>query len=136
MIYEGTITYVTVNEKGNDQNVKEQLILENAESFTDAEEQLYDYGSGCTALDVTNIKRSKLKEIANERADNDEKIFVATLLDVFLAEDGSEKELKYDIAFFSKSMDAAHAYIREYASQGYNMSIKGIKETKFVDILR
>lgn len=136
MIYEGTISYTTINDKGNDVSKKEQFILENAESFTHAEEQLCDYGSGLTAIEVIAIKQSKIKEIANERTSDDEKIFLATLVDVFLNDDGSEKELKYTIAFFSKNMDSAHAYIREYASQGYNMSITKIVKSKFDDVLK
>jgi hypothetical protein len=135
-MYEIQITFVKVDSKGNDLNMKENLILEHAESFADAEQIGYDYGSGLTGLDVVAIKRSKIKEIANERTSDDEKIFLATLVDVFLNEDGSEKEMKYTIAFFSKSMASANAYINEYAKQGYNMSITKIVESKYDDVLK
>jgi hypothetical protein len=135
-MYEIQISYVTVDSKGNDRNTKENLILEHAESFADAEQIGYDYGSGLTGLDVVAIKRSKIKEIANERTSDDEKIFLATLVDVFLNEDGTEKEMKYTIAFFSKSMASANAYINEYAKQGYNMSITKIVESKYDDVLK
>jgi hypothetical protein len=135
-MYEIQITFVKVDSKGNDRNVKESLILEHAESFADAEQIGYDYGSGLTGLDVVAIKRSKIKEIANERTSDDEKIFLATLVDVFLNEDGTEKEMKYTIAFFSKSMASANAYINEYAKQGYNMSITKIVESKYDDVLK
>jgi len=135
-MYEIQISYVTVDSKGNDRNTKENLILEHAESFADAEQIGYDYGSGLTGLDVVAIKRSKIKEIANERTSDDEKIFLATLVDVFLNEDGTEKEMKYTIAFFSKNMTSANAYINEYAKQGYNMSITKIVESKYDDVLK
>ena len=96
-MYEGTIQFITQDKRGNDKLVKEQFILEHCESFSDAEEQLFDYGSGLTEIDVIAIKRSKLKEIANERTSEDEKIFLATLVDIFLNDDGSEKEIKYTI---------------------------------------
>ena len=135
-MYEGTIQFITLDKRGNYKLVKEQFILEHCESFSDAEEQLFDYGSGLTEIEVIAIKRSKLKEIANERTSEDEKIFLATLVDIFLNDDGSEKEIKYTIAFYSKDMNAAHTYISQYASQGYNMSVTKIVESKFVDVLK
>lgn len=135
-MYEIQLNYVVVDEKGNDRNTKENLILEHAESFADAEQIGYDYGSGLTGIDVVAIKRSKIKEIANERTSDDEKIFLATLVDIFHNDDGSEKEMKYTIAFFSKNMASANAYINEYAKQGYNMSITKIVESKFNDVLK
>ena len=71
-MYEITITFTEIDKNGNDRNKKENLILENAESFADAEQIGYDYGSGLTAIDVVSIKRSKLKEIVNERPFNDD----------------------------------------------------------------
>ena len=135
-MYEIQITFTEVDQKGNDRTRKDNLILEHAESFADAEQVGYDYGSGLTGIDVVAVKRSKIKEIANERTSDDEKIFLATLVDVFLNDDGSEKLLKYTIAFFSKSMDSAHAYIKEYAAQGYNMCITKIVESSFTDVLK
>ena len=136
MAYEIKLNYVVVDEKGVDRSKTENLILEHAESFADAEQIGYDYGSGLTGLDVVAIKRSKIKEIANERTSDDEKIFLATLVDVFLNEDGTEKEMKYTIAFFSKNMATANVYINEYAKQGYNMSITKIVESKYDDVLK
>lgn len=135
-MYEGTIQFITQDKRGNDKPVKEQFILEHCESFSDAEAQLFDYGSSLTEIDVVAVKRSKLKEIANERTNEDEKIFLATLVDIFLNDDGSEKEIKYTIAFFSKNMATANVYINEYAKQGYNMTITKIVESKISDVLK
>ena len=137
MVYEIVLSYVTVNPKnGSDVSKKENLILEHAESFADAEQIGYEYCCGLTGLDVVAIKRSKIKEIANERTSDDEKIFLATLVEVFHNDDGSEKEMKYTIAFFSKDMTSANVYINEYAKQGYNMSVTKIVQSKFDDVLK
>lgn len=136
MIHEATIEYVAIDENGNDRKVKENYIVDSLGCFTEVEEKLVEDFMSLTAMDVTAIKRSKVKEIANSRASDDEKIFLATLVDVFLNDDGNEKEIKYTIAFYSKDMNTAHAYIREYASQGYNMSITKIVESKFSDVLK
>ncbi len=136
MIYEATIQFIAIDNNGNDKSTKQSYIIENAELFAQVENRLYEEFEGYTDLDVVAIKRSKIKEIANGRTSDDEKIFLATLVDVFLNDDGSEKEIKYTIAFFSKDMNTAHAYIREYVSQGYNMGVKQIKESKLIDVLK
>ena len=64
-MYEVKLNYTIVDKKGNDKIKCENLILEHAESFADAEQIGYDYGSGLTGIDVISIKRSKLKEIVN-----------------------------------------------------------------------
>jgi hypothetical protein len=139
-MYEITITFVEVDSKGNDRNRKQNLILEHAESFANAEEIGYDYGSGLTAIDVVRIKRSKLKEIVNERPFNDEtcKIYVAQIVDHFVdLETGETKDIKYSVALFAHDMNEAHQAIGQYMKQGLeDMDLVGIKETKYNDILK
>lgn len=132
MIYEATITYVAIDEKGNDKVHKEMYLVDGKNLFLEVENELYkELYDVVTNLDVTAIKRSRIKEIANYPQTSDEKIFLATLVDVFLNDDGSEKEMKYTIAFFAKDITAAHAFITQYITQGYNMNVVAIKETNF-----
>ena len=139
-MYEIQITFVKVDSKGNDRNVKENLILEHAESFADAEQIGYDYGSGLTAIDVVSIKRSKLKEIVNERPFGDEtcKIYIAQIVDHFVDLETEEtKDIKYSVALFAHDMKEAHQAIEQYMKQGLeDMDLIGIKETKYNDVLK
>ena len=139
-MYEIQISYVTVDVKGNDRNTKENIILEHAESFADAEQIGYDYGSGYTGLDVVSIKRSKLKEIVNEKPFNDEtcKIYIAQIVDHFVDLETEEtKDIKYSVALFAHDMNEAHQAIEQYMKQGLeDMDLVGIKETKFNDVLK
>lgn len=139
-MYEIQITFVEVDSKGNDRNRKQNLILEHAESFANAEEIGYDYGSGLTAIDVVSIKRSKLKEIVNEKPFGDEtcKIYVAQIVDHFVDVDTEEtKDIKYSVALFAHDMKEAHQAIEQYMKQGLeDMDLVGIKETKYNDVLR
>lgn len=139
-MYEIQISYVTVDPKGNDRNTKENLILEHAESFADAEQIGYDYGSGYTGLDVISIKRSKLKEIVNEKPFNDDtcKIYVAQIVDHFVDMKTEEtKDIKYSVALFAHDMKEAHQAIEQYMKQGLeDMDLVGIKETKFSGVLK
>lgn len=139
-MYEIQITFVEVDSKGNDRNRKQNFILEHAESFANAEEIGYDYGSGLTAIDVVNIKRSKLKEIVNEKPFGDEtcKIYVAQIVDHFVDVDTEEtKDIKYSVALFAHDMKEAQQAIEQYMKQGLeDMDLVGIKETNFTDVLK
>ena len=138
MIYELQINYVTVDNRGNDKNVKENLVVQNAISFADAEETGYEYGQGLNLneVDVVGVKRSKIKEILNTCQHNDDLIWQAELMDVFHDDEGNEKEIKYKTILFAQSFDNAKAFISEYMRQGYdNMSLVSLKLTKFTTII-
>lgn len=138
MIYEVQITYVTVDNKGNDKNVKNNLVVQNAISFADAEEAGYEYGQGLNLneVDVVGVKRSKIKEILNTCQHNEDLIWQAELMDVFHDDEGNEKEIKYKTILFAQSFDSAKAFISEYMRQGYdNMSLVSLKLTKFTTVI-
>ena len=138
MIHEGQVTYKRQNDKGEECLCKENYIVENKLTFTQVEERLYEeFESLYKDLDVTAIKRSRLREIVNERQDVMEKIFFATIADIFVEDNGDEKEMKYIVALFAKDMQDAHQKVKDYMAQGLNdMTLKQLKETKFIDILR
>lgn len=134
MIYEGTVQFVAVDDNGNDKQTKESVILENCDTFSEAESRLYETYDRKTAFDVIALKRSNLKEVANTRSDADEKIFVAVVCDTFTDDSGKEKEMSYRIAFFSPSIDNAKNFIDQYLKQGYDMKLKSLQETKFANV--
>lgn len=137
MIYEGTIKYETVTNKGNTKTVRESYLIENAETFSEAESMLFKIGDSLSLsdFDVTALKRSKIKEIANMNRDT-EPMFIATLVDTFTDDNGNEKELTYDIAFFSTNIESAHDFIKQYSQQGYCMEMKALKQAKFIDVIK
>lgn len=135
MIYEATVMYVSPDDRGNERNNKESYILENQDLFTQVESKLYEEFEGYKDFDVVAIKRSNIKEIANQRTNNDDVIWQAELQDIFHDDDGNEKLLKYKILFFSKTYESANTFITEYAKQGYDMSLVSLKLTKFIDVL-
>lgn len=135
MIYETKCSFIKVDDNGNDKVVKERYIVEEAESFGDAEKQTYDFCDGETDLDVIDVKRSKIKEILNSRDTGDDKIFVADIADVHHNDDGEEVELVYKVALFALNVDAAYNYIKSYLKQGYNMTLVGLKKTKYNEVI-
>ena len=139
MIYEVQITYVTVDNRGNDKNVKENLVVQNAISFADAEEAGYEYGQGLNLneVDVVGVKRSKVKEVLNTCQHDDDLIWQAELMDVFHDDEGNEKEIKYKTILFAQSFDSAKAFVTEYMRQGYDdMSLVSLKLTKFNEVIK
>lgn len=136
MIYEGTIKYETVTSRGNTKISRESYLIENVDTFSQAEIALtiYAHALNIQDVDVVSLKRSKIKEIANKNRDT-EPMFIATLVDVFTDEKGIEKELTYDIAFFALNIEKAHNFIRLYVQQGYCMEMRALKQAKFIDVI-
>lgn len=135
MIHESKIAFTKVDDNGNDKVIKERYLIADAESFGDAEEQTYDFCDGETGLDVIDVKRSKIKEILNSRDNGDDKIFVADIADVQHNDDGEEVEICYKVALFALNVDAAYNYIKSYLKQGYNMTLVGLKKTKYNEVI-
>lgn len=131
MLYEVQISYTSLDDKA----VKEQYLIEAQEFFANAEHEMYKRFSTCDSLDVTKIKRSNIKEVANKRNQPTDKVWIAQMQDVFVDDDGEEKPIKYKVAFFSDTYDNANAFIIEYAKQGYQMSLISLTLSNFVDIL-
>lgn len=136
-MYEVQINYVTVDNKGNDKNVKVNLVVTNATSFAEAEETGYEYGEGLTNVDVISIKRSKIKEVLNERNNDTDLIWLAELMTLFLDDEGNEKQIKYKTVLFAPTFDGAKAFVAEYMKQGYDdMSLVSLKLTKYNEIIK
>lgn len=133
MIYETKVQYTTVDDKV----VKESLIVEEAVCFAEAELITSEFcqGRGINDFDVTEIKRSKLKEIINKRTNGDEFLFVADVADIQLTDEGDELEIIYKMALFAENLDKAYEFVKQYLAQGYNMIIVGIKKTRFADVI-
>ena len=108
-------------------------MLGDIETFTEAEEFLYKEFNGFTAIDVIAIKRSTIKEIANDRQSQDDKMWEDTVQDTFADENG-QKEIKYKVLLFANNIENAMAFICKYMEQGYSMTLVSLKRTKFVDL--
>lgn len=130
MIYETKIQFTV-----GDKITKQRYIVEEAESFGDAESQTCEYCAGEADTEVTDVKRSRIKEIVNVRTCADELLWMAELQDVFHTDEGEEKELRYKVVVFAKTFDSAKARMAEYMKMGYDMTLVSLKVTKFEDII-
>lgn len=135
MIYEIQAQFTRVDNKGNDKVIKEKYMVENAETFGDAETQGYEYCKGETDLEIVAIKRSKVREIINKRNTDDDRIWAADIADVRTNDDGEEVEIVYKVALYAISWDDANAKVKKYLEQGFDMTILAIKKTKVLEVI-
>jgi len=139
MLFESKISTTVVDSKGNDKTLKRLFIIENCELFLDVEKKLYEKFGTETGFEVLTIKKSKLKEIVNERpvGDEDCKVFFATICDFFTDDNDVTKEIKYAVALFAHDINEAHQAVKQYMAQGLeDMELKQLKETKVLDVIR
>lgn len=135
MFYETTANYVVIDSKGNDKVVKEKFLIQNCETFASAECMTFEYLDGQTNLDVTNIKRSNVKEVINQRSNADERIYLADVSDTQTNDEGEEVELVYKVILYAKDTNSALSEVNKYLKQGFDMAVVGLKKTKFEEIL-
>jgi hypothetical protein len=132
MYYELRIKVEKENKKGELKQVTEHYITD-AELFANAEYTgLNEYDGKC---DVIAIKRSPIREIVNDK-DEDKPFFKATLIDVFVNDDGVEKENRYPVLVCAEDMKEANRIMEEYMKQGLgDLRLDGIVKTKILDVL-
>ena len=131
MIYEAKISY-----ENEGKVVKEQYIIENAELFGEVEAKLYDEFGNFPNFSVVSIKtNNKIREIINQREDEEDFIWTAELQDVFHTDEGDEKHIRYKDIIFAKTFDSAKTKIVKYMQQGYDMTLVSLKLTDFKEVL-
>ena len=135
MTYEIQAQFTRIDSKGNDKVIKGKYMVENAETFGDAETQGYDYCDGEKDLEIVAIKRSKVREIVNKRNTDDDRVWVADIADVRTNDEGEELEIVYKVALYATSWDDANAKVKKYLEQGFDMTILAIKKTKFLEVI-
>lgn len=134
MFYELAIKVNKIDNKGKEKEVVERFIT-NVELFAEAEQKgLELYNGQC---DVVGIRRSNVYEIVNEAHEEDDKLFKAQLASIFITDDGKEKEQKYEVVVWADSVNGANKKMQEYMKSGMSdLVLKGIKETRILDILK
>lgn len=132
MWYELKLKVEKENAKGEIKEVKEHFIT-NVDLFCEAEAKGIELYNG--KCDVFSIIRSKIREIVNSKED-DKPFFKATIVDTFINDDGTEKEINYPVLVCASDLKEANKIIDEYMKAGLNdMRLDGIIKTKILDVL-
>ena len=135
MFYEIGVKNTILDKNGNDKEVTNKYIVENQELFAEAEQKGLE--QPLSNPDVVAIKRSKIREFANEPTGAaDEAIYIATIVDTIVKENGDEKKMKYEVALYAVSVTDANKVVQSYMAQGLaDMECEGIKKTSFIEVI-
>ena len=139
MFYHVKVQFSSVNENGATIKEKHEVLVDNCKLFADAEQKaLYEFiYAGVGDVEVTNMKRSNIMEFANShQGGDDENIYTATIVSIFVEENGKEKETKYHVGVFAKSVNDATSIVQQYMKMGLqDMRLVSVKETKIESVL-
>ena len=125
MFYEIKLKVEKENSKGEMKEVIEHFITD-VELFAEAEAKGLEQYVDC---DVISITRSKAVEIVNEK-EEDKPFYKATLIDIFIDDNGNEKETKYYNLVCAKDITEANRLMQEHMRQGLNdMRLDAIQKT-------
>ena len=87
------------------------------------------------SYEVQSLRISPIKEICDQWLDdytlNGYPTFIATLKDIFHADDGTEKTLRYKVLLWAESHSQALSRVTALAREGYDMQIEGIKQVDY-----
>lgn len=139
MFYHVKVQFSSVNESGARIKEKHEVLVDNCEFFAEAEQKVLDefIYAGTGDVEVTNMKRSNIMEFANShQGGDDENIYTATIVSIFVEESGKEKETKYHVGVFAKSVNDATSIVQQYMKMGLqDMRLVSVKETKIESVL-
>lgn len=139
MFYHIKLKYNSIDGRGKNVVNNEEFLIQNCELHAEAEQRGYQYASEFQFenSDITSVKRSNIREFVNETNNEDEIIYDAIIADIFVnPENGKEKELKYHVGVFAKSVEDATNKVHKYMKQGLtDMRFIGVKETKILEII-
>lgn len=135
MHFEISVKNIKQDKNGNDKEVVDKYIVENQELFAEAEQKGLELP--LRDPDVVAIRISAIREFANEPSGQDgEAIYIATIVDTFVDENGKEKKTKYKVALYALSTTNADKIVSEYMAQGLDdMECEKIEKTSFVDVI-
>lgn len=133
MYYEVTLKVTKQDNKGNDKEVKENFLIENAELWQEVENRALELYNG--EADIVAMKRSSVVEVVNEKKE-DTPIFKAKLISTYIDEKGKEKEKSWVVALFAADMNEANKKMQEYIKQGMeDLTLREIKQTNLLEII-
>ena len=139
MFYHVKVQFSSLNENGATIKEKHEVLVDNCELFAEAEKKALDWFiyDGYGDVEVTNMKRSNIMEFANSpQGGDDENIYTATIVSIFVEENGKEKETKYHVGVFAKSVNEATSIVQQYMKMGLqDMRLVSVKETKIESVL-
>lgn len=89
-----------------------------------------EQGSGVIEnFEIQSLKLAQIKEVCSQFEGDFS--FLATLKDIWLEDDGTEKTLKYKVLLWAENLTQANQRVQQLAREGYDMQIEGIKQVDY-----
>ena len=86
-------------------------------------------------FEIQSLRISPVKEVCDQWFEDytgsGYPAFIATLKEIWLTDDGTEKTLKYKVLLWASNHAQALQRVTEHARQGYDMQIEGIKQVDY-----
>ena len=122
---------------GNDKSITEAFFVRDCVLWAEAETKMLKYYN--CENEVVSMALSKVMEVVNEPADTEKMdmfIYRAVIASIYTDDDGNEKEMKYPVLLWAKSIDEAMSVVNNYLRQGLeDMSLVSITKTKIVEVI-
>lgn len=122
---------------GNDKSITEAFFIENATSFGDAETRVMTYWN--CECEVVGMAISKVMEVVNcptQEEKEDMFVFRAVIASTFTDDEGNEREMKYPVLLWGRSIDKAMEIVKGYIAQGLeDMTLVSLQKTKIVEVI-
>ena len=83
------------------------------------------------SFEIQSLRISPIKEVAEQFNTATSVTYIATLKDIWLADDGTEKNLKYKVLLWAEDLTQANRNAQQLAREGYDMQIEGIKQVDY-----
>lgn len=119
----------------------ETFIVSDCELFSNAEYRVMAYlldrqNEGfVSSSEIISLRQSPIKEVCTQWLNNyinhGYLSFIATLKDVQLTDDGTEKVFKYKVLLWAQDHTQALQRVQSLVYQGYDMYIEGIKQVNY-----
>lgn len=81
------------------------------------------------SFEIQSLRISPIKELVTQY--QGDYTFIATLKDIWLENDGTEKQLKYKVLLWADNLTDANKNTQQLARQGYDMQIEGLKQVDY-----
>ena len=114
---------------------RSEVYVVDKELFAEAEYRIMSILAGdqetgsVDSYEIVSLRQSPIKEVASQFTGNC--TFIATLKDIWLADDGTEKSLKYKVLLWADTPSQAMSNTLQIVHQGYDMQVEGIKQVDY-----
>lgn len=132
MLYEVSNKRTIIDKKGRDKVITDNWVVSNCMLFAEAETAILSMELNS---DVVAISRSSIAEFINNRTDDEQNIYLASI--EVVDDIGPDKKSKKVVALFAMNMNEAFKVSDTYVSKAIsNEALIGVKKSKFIDLVK